>query len=241
MGSAAGVFRDRFGILLPGLPQRPPLVLSAYADDINVFIRDQADVDNLTESLTIYQKASLAKVNWHKSEALLIGHWTDRQTPKLPGDLGWGRQGLRVLGVFLGTEEYERKNWDGVLEKVCARLTKWKWLLFKLSYRGRVLIANNLVTSALWHRLTVLPPPRGLIEDIQKKIVDFFWSGRHWTRAAVLYLPVQEGEQGLVDITSRVAAVRLQTTQRLPYTVGLPWFLLRKAGRLGYDKHLFLI
>ena len=135
------------GILLPGLPQRPPLVLSAYTDDINVFIRDQADVDNLTESLKIYQKASSAKINWDKSEALLIRHWTDRQTPKLPGDLGWGRQGLKVLGVFLGTEEYERKNWEGVLEKVCARLTKWKWLLFQLSYRGRVLIANNLAQA----------------------------------------------------------------------------------------------
>ena len=91
-----------------------------------MFIRDQADVDNLTESHKTYQKASSAKVNWDKSEALLIGHWTDRQTPKLPGDLGWGRQGLKVLGVFLRTEEYERKNWEGVLEKVCARLTKWK-------------------------------------------------------------------------------------------------------------------
>lgn len=129
---------------------------------------------------------------------------------------------------------------------MCARLTKWKWLLFRLSYRGRVLIANNLVASALWHKLTVLPPPRGLIEDIQGKIVDFFWSGRHWIRAAVLYLPVQEGGQGLVDIMSRVAALRLQTTQTLLYTTGLPWtdiarLLLRKAGRLGYDKHLFLI
>ena len=57
---------------------------------------------------------------------------------------------------------------------------------------------------------------------------------------------MQEGGHGLVDIMSRVAALRLQTTQRLLYTIGLPWtdiacLLLRKAGRLGYDKHLFLI
>ena len=68
------------GLCLPGLPQRPPLVLSAYADDISVVIRNQADVDNLTESLTLYQKASSAKVNLDKREALLIGQWTDRQT-----------------------------------------------------------------------------------------------------------------------------------------------------------------
>ena len=89
------------GILLPGLPQRPPLVLSAYADDINVFIRDQADKDNLTESLKIYQKTSSAKVNWDKSEALLIGHWTGTQTDakatREPGLGKTGTQGFRRL------------------------------------------------------------------------------------------------------------------------------------------------
>ena len=41
--------------------------------------------------------------------------------------------------------------------KMCARLSKWKWLL-PHCYRGRVLIINNSVNSTLWHRLTVLPP-----------------------------------------------------------------------------------
>ena len=50
------------------------------------------------------------------------------------------------------------------MERVCARLSKWKWLLPQLSYRGRVLIVNNLVALTLWHRLIALPPPRGLME-----------------------------------------------------------------------------
>lgn len=32
---------------------------------------------------------------------------------------------MKILGVFLGTEEFERKNWEGVLDKVCTRLSKW--------------------------------------------------------------------------------------------------------------------
>ena len=78
------------------------------------------------------------------------------------------------------------------------------------------------------------------------RAVDFFWSGPHWLRSAILYLPVQEGGQGLVDIAARIAAFRLQTVQRWLYRFGLPWMdtaclLLRRAGRLGYDKHLFLL
>lgn len=67
------------------------------------------------------------------------------------------------------------------------------------------------------HKMMVLEPPEDLVGRIQKQLVDFFWSGQHWLRAAVLYLPTQEGGQGLVDIGSRVKAFRLQTIQRLLY------------------------
>ncbi|KAI4885370.1 hypothetical protein NFI96_008195 [Prochilodus magdalenae] len=104
---------------------------------------------------------------------------------------------------------------------------------------GQVLVLNNL-----WHKFTVLNPPGQLITDIQRMLVDFFWGGQHWLRAAVLYLPAQEGGKGLIDIRSRVAVLRLQATQRLLYGGHLSWMdvacaLLRVAGRLGLDRHLF--
>ena len=130
------------------------------------------------------------------------------------------------------------------MEKVRARLLKWSWLLPQLSYRGRVLVANNLIASTLWHKFTVLNPPGGLINAIQRALVDFFWSGQHWLRAAALYLPVQEGGQGLMDIRSRVAVLRLQAVQRLLYHQRHAWMdlacaLLRVAGHMGLDRHLF--
>ncbi|KAL7870384.1 hypothetical protein SRHO_G00078810 [Serrasalmus rhombeus] len=67
------------------------------------------------------------------------------------------------------------------------------WDLPQLSYRRRVLVANNLIASMLWHRFTVLEPRDLLIKEIQRKLVDFFWTGQQWTRAAILYLPVHEG------------------------------------------------
>ena len=150
----------------------------------------------------------------------------------------WGREGIRFLGVFLGSGDFKKKNWEGIVETVCAKLSSWKWLLPQLPYRGRILIINYLVASALWHKMTVLEPPRILIKEIQQKLVDIFWSGQHWIKAAALYLPVVEGGQGLVDIERRVAVFRRQTAQRLLYVEGLNWagvacHILRKAGRLG--------
>lgn len=62
----------------------------------------------------------------------------------------------------------------------------------------------------------------------------------------MLYLPVADGGQGLIDIRSRIAAFRLQSAQRLLYKKGIPWtetaaMLLRGIKNLTYDKHLFLI
>jgi len=76
--------------------------------------------------------------------------------------------------------------------------------------------------------------------------VNFFWSGQHWVRSAVLFFPVQEGGQGLVDIRSRLMAFRLQAAQRLLYYGDIAWSntavaLLRKADNMGLDKHLFLL
>ncbi len=70
-------------------------------------------------------------------------------------------------------------------------------------------------------------------------MVEFFWSGQHWLKASVLYLPLQEGGQGLVDIRSRVRAFRLQTAQRLLYGEEVSWagvacVLLRRAGSMGF-------
>ncbi|KAK3541506.1 hypothetical protein QTP86_028023 [Hemibagrus guttatus] len=137
-------------------------------------------------------------------------------------------------------------NWEGIVGKVCAKLSQWTWVLPQLSYRGRVLVINNLIASLLWHHFTVLEPPEPLIKDVQKRIVNFFWAGQHWTRAPVLYLPLQEGGQGLIDLSCRVRTFRLQALQRLLYGEGLAWAytaytLLRRVEDLNYDKHLFML
>lgn len=71
------------------------------------------------------------------------------------------------MGLFIGNELCEKKNWEGIREKVESTLSKWKSLLPQLSYRGRALIANNLAASSLWHKLLVLVPPAGLVKDVQ--------------------------------------------------------------------------
>jgi len=220
--------------------------LTAYADDITVFVKTQADVNKIKNCLCLYEKASSAKLNWSKTEALWCNGHSTKVLPFISENEKWGKLGLKFLGIYLSNEEFQKKNMENVKDKVCAKLSKWCWLLSQLSYRGRVLVINNLVASTLWHRLNVLEPPMDFFVDIQRLLVNFFWSGRHWLKEAILYLPVQEGGQGLINLKSRYAAFRLKTVQRFLYHQDQNWMevacaLLKRVGCLGLDRHLFLM
>lgn len=221
--------------------------LTAYADDITIFVRSNEDTEWVKSCLKNFQAAASSKVNWDKSSAFLMGQWREQVPPQLPQQCAWNSHGLKILGIFFGKKSYMEKNWDGLMDQTLGRLQRWKWILPQLSYRGRILVINNLTASMLWHRLTVLDPPIALIKCIQKACIDFFWDGFHWLPPGILHLPLDEGGQGLIYIIGKVKAMRLHAAQRLLYNGSTtPWIrfglaLLRTLGGLGYDKQLFLM
>lgn len=116
-----------------------------------------------------------------------------------------------------------------------------------MSYRGRVVVINNLVSSALWHRLTCVDPPVTLLSNIQRILVDFFWDKLHWIPQSVLFVPREEGRQGLVHSVSRGAAFHFQFIQRLltgPPDLVWRWVsfcILQQLGHMGLDLSLLLM
>ncbi|XP_078740183.1 uncharacterized protein LOC144953514 [Lampetra fluviatilis] len=109
-----------------------------------------------------------------------------------------------------------------------------------MSFRGRVLIGNNLSASVLWHRAKVLQPPDWLLTRTSRSLARFVWHGKHWLRPGVLCLLVGECGQGLVDVSARVMSFRLEAVRRLLYEQEeLPWMspalssLLRDARGVG--------
>lgn len=109
-----------------------------------------------------------------------------------------------------------------------------------MSFRGRILIINNLVASSLWQKLTCVDPPIYLLTKIQSVLVNFFWDKLHWIPQSVLFLPKEEGGQGLIHLQSRLTTFRLQHIQRLLNgSVEYKWcavafIILHKLGNLGF-------
>ncbi|KAK3549025.1 hypothetical protein QTP70_025102, partial [Hemibagrus guttatus] len=110
-----------------------------------------------------------------------------------------------------------------------------------MSYRGRTLVINNLAASSLWHKLACVDPPPNLLANIQAQLVDFFWDGLHWIPQSVLHLLKEEGGQGLVQLSSRAAAFRLQFIQRLlTGPRDLIWNVFKKQNKGCQSVHWLL-
>ena len=103
------------GVVFPG--GNGCLKISAYADDVVVFITSQRDVSIMEDIINNFSVVSSARVNWAKSEALAVGKGVATGV-KLPGWLVWKRGGIKYLGVFVGSKDYMKRNGDNILEIV---------------------------------------------------------------------------------------------------------------------------
>jgi len=102
-------------------------VVTAYADDVCILIRDQNSISVLQRCLEKFSAASSSEVNWNKGLGLWCGKNSTSspiKTPSLPENLTWRTDGVKYLGIYLGNREMEVKNWEGMLEQVTSRLKK---------------------------------------------------------------------------------------------------------------------
>ena len=137
--------------------------LSAYADDVTLFLSQPTDIVAIQALIQSYESVSNAKVNWQKTCGLSLGGWNiARSTQLMPGK--WSIEGIKVLGVHLGNANYTDNNWVQLENKINRVVNKWSYYAKGLSFKGRILILNVLCASNLWHVVRVLQPPQKFID-----------------------------------------------------------------------------
>ena len=103
--------KDLSGVVIS--PEYPSIVLSAYADDVSVLVKDDKDTAALIKCLDSFRLASSLKCNWEKSKALWVPFVKNNLSGMapappvhLPAKLKWVDDGVQYLGVFLGSTQY---------------------------------------------------------------------------------------------------------------------------------------
>ena len=200
------------GIIPPG--SNTPVKLSQYADDTTFTLRDDTSIQETFHILSLYESASGAKINLHKCKGLWSGSLKHR-TNQLP-NFDWYNTYIpeKILGTFFENVDCTRLNIDRRLQSLRNTIVAWKHR--DLSFKGKALVINGLLTSTLWYTVTSVNLPPWAITDIETEIYNFFWdSKKPLTTRDILALPLSEGGFNVHRIQTKMYALRLNTLRRL--------------------------
>ena len=166
--------------------------LSQFADDTTLLLTDEHSVAEIFRVFDRYELAFGAKINKSKCKGLWSGDFSNR-TDQLY-DFAWYNDYIpeKILGQFFGNVDCSDLNWNATLSKINNMIAAWRQR--ELSYKGKALIINSLLTSTLWYNVNSLSVPSWVITQIEQSVYSFFGGNRHpLVNRDILALSLKEG------------------------------------------------
>jgi mannosylglycoprotein endo-beta-mannosidase len=149
--------------LVPELVRGGVAVLQ-YADDTILCMEDDVDTArNMKMLLYIYEKMSGLKINFNKSEIVMVS--SDDQKAICYSDLmscSTGQWPIKYLGVPVSGSRLHVKDWVYLDEKILKRLDGWKSA--SLSYGGKLILLNACLSSIPTYAMSMYLLPKTLIK-----------------------------------------------------------------------------
>jgi len=106
------------------------------------------------------------------------------------------------------------ENWEKRID-TCIKILK-QWSKRKLTYRGKILVANTLASSSLWYTLSVTSMPDNYVIKVKNAIINFFWSDKkHLIKYSVITNYIRDGGLNLIDIDIKKGAFRLKWVKKI--------------------------
>lgn len=121
-----------------------------------------------------FELLSRLKINFHKSELFCYGK--DKEVEHEYAQLfGCKSVGLpfKYLGTLMHHKKLSNKDWQIIEEKFQKKLSSWKGKL--LSFGGRLVLINLVLTSLAMYMLSFFEVPRGVLQKLDYYRSRFFW------------------------------------------------------------------
>ena len=162
------------GIAIPGSPT--DLCLQLFADDTNALIHnDDQSIASFWDCLGTFCLASGSQVNHSKTGIKTMNKlppdWLVQQGCKIiqDGDI------FRLLGIPMGFGVSIHQRWEWVLDKLKAKLDKWKGMQFNMA--SRVVVLKHIVIPATIYFLSCWRPSNADLKSFDRLCRNFLWSG----------------------------------------------------------------
>ncbi|MFS7930377.1 putative reverse transcriptase zinc-binding domain-containing protein [Helianthus anomalus] len=189
------------------LPNSGPCISHlCYADDI-LFLGEWSE-HNLMALIRLFRWLSLItglKINCSKSTIYGVGV-SDAEVSSFAkmANCGYGSFPFIHLRIPIGVNMKREKFWKPMLDKISAKLSKWK--ARHLSFAGRMTLAKSVLGRIPSYYLSIFAAPKGIIQKMDKIRRDFVWgisdSGRkmRWIRWEYMMKAKKLGGMGLGGI-----------------------------------------
>jgi lipopolysaccharide export system protein LptA len=119
-----------------------------FADDTQLFNKNDESVKKSLDFLTIYEKASGSKVNYEKTKGMYIGSAKNNRAKFKK--IVWTKDNVKTLGIHHDYNIQNDEIWKTIRDKMKKCVHVWKSR--NLTYTGKSLIVKNLLIFLLWLR-----------------------------------------------------------------------------------------
>ncbi|KAF9494933.1 hypothetical protein BDN71DRAFT_1342013, partial [Pleurotus eryngii] len=207
------------GINIPGTNEK--LVANLFADDTTIFLNKVDDFAILQNILDKWCLAAGARFNIKKTQLLPIGSADYRERVIHERQMNPGHQTIpdtmkiipdgeltRILGAWVGNNGNQESLWTPVLENIDADLEQWE--KSHPTTEGRKLIIQMVIGGRTQYLARVQGMPKRVEDGLRKRIRTFFWGDkRSPIKEAMIYMPIEYGGQGVLDIQARNEAIQI--------------------------------
>ena len=190
------------GIKLPGGKDGEYIEtkLCMFADDTQLFNKNDESVKKSFDILTIYEKASGSKVNYEKTKGMYIGSAKNNR-PKFT-KIVWTKDNVKTLGIHHGYNIQNDEIWKSIIDKMKNCVHVWKSR--NLTYTGKTLIVKNLLISLCGYEIEMRGIPEKYVKEITTLVWGFIWGGGiNQIDRKVCCLGVENGGMGMINIQEK--------------------------------------
>jgi hypothetical protein len=142
------------------------LSILQYADDTIIFLEhDLQQAKNLKLILSVFEKLSGLKINFHKSELFCFGQAKDfyEQYSTIFG-CKLGTFPVRYLGIPMHFRKVSYKDWKVIEQRIEKKLSSWKGK--HMSVRGRLVLINSVLSSLAMFMISFFRFQKGFFKKL---------------------------------------------------------------------------
>ena len=185
-----------------------------HADDLTMILKNIESLIHGIETIKSFCLHAGSKINISKTECILLGRL--KGTFDNIDGIKVNTSSIKCLGIYVGhdKEECYNKYWMKVYGNIEKLFESWKKR--KLTIFGKCCIVNTLAISKLIYLGSILEfPDDDYLKKLNRLIFNFIWNKTERIKRNTLIAPVYEGGIGIVDIMTKLKALKASWINRL--------------------------